>query len=169
MNFYEHEFQPVHQMEILWTNHLAKISANWFTSVKNVKQFRKWLQARDDQYTLGKAWSDHIAYCYSKKLDWASEKESVPNTDINPTNLHHVTGKEYNKCSYRSKKQNPDTQWKLHNLESELLGWKLLEGYFVICNLKENKFKLSGRVNYKIAPESCQWKMKSNFNGHFLQ
>ena len=55
--------------------------------IKYVKQFRKWLEARKDQQTAKKAWSDYIVNCYKNKLDLTCDRKPLPFLDINRSDL----------------------------------------------------------------------------------
>ena len=46
-----------------------KVLAIWLTSIKYIKQFRKWLEARSDQQTAEKAWSDYIVNWLLKQIE----------------------------------------------------------------------------------------------------
>ena len=59
------------------------------TSIKYIKQFRKWLEARTNQHTARKAWSDYIVICYLKNLNLTCDRKLLLYIDINPTYLNY--------------------------------------------------------------------------------
>ena len=69
------------------------VSASWLTSIKYVKQFGKWLEARNDRQTAREAWIDYIVNCYLNILDLTCDRKPSPFIDINPTDLNYVIKK----------------------------------------------------------------------------
>ena len=76
--------EPLPEKEILYTTNHAVVSASSFTSIKFVKQFRKWLEARKDQHTARKLWSEYTVDCYLNKLHLNCDKKPLPFLDITP-------------------------------------------------------------------------------------
>ena len=72
-------------------------------NIKYEKQIHKWLEARNDQQSARKAWSDYVDNCYLKILDLTCARKPIPFLHINPTNLNYITRKYYKMCSCRSK------------------------------------------------------------------
>ena len=56
-------------------------------NIKYEKQMHKWLEARNDQPTARKAWSDYAVNCYLYKLDLICAKNTIPFKHINPNDL----------------------------------------------------------------------------------
>ena len=54
-----------------------------------MKQFRKWLEARNDQQTAKKAWRVYMIDWYLNKLDLTCNRKPFPIIGINPTDLNH--------------------------------------------------------------------------------
>ena len=79
--------------EFLWTNHHAIVSTSWFVNIKYEKQVNKWLEARSDQQTARKTWSDYVVICFMNKLDLTCAKKPIAFIHINPTDLNYVTRK----------------------------------------------------------------------------
>ena len=46
------------------------------------KWFRKWLEARNDQHTATKAWSEYIVNCNLIELDSTCDRKPLPYIDI---------------------------------------------------------------------------------------
>ena len=61
--------------------------------IKYEKQIDKWLEARNDQQTARKTWSDDVVNCYLNKLDLTCAKKPIPFIHINPTDLNYITRK----------------------------------------------------------------------------
>ena len=64
-------------------------------SIKFVKQFRKWFEARKDKRTARKARRDYMVDWYLNKLDLTCDRKPLPFIDINSTNLNHIIWKKY--------------------------------------------------------------------------
>ena len=62
-------------------------------SIKYEKPINKWLQARNDQQTARKAWSDYVVNCYLNKLDLTCARKPIPFINFNPTDLNYITRK----------------------------------------------------------------------------
>ena len=62
-------------------------------SLKYEKQIHKWLEARHDQQTARKAWSDYVVNCYLNKLDLICARKPIPFKHFNPTDLNYITSK----------------------------------------------------------------------------
>ena len=62
-------------------------------SFKYIKQFRKWFEARNDQYIAREARSDYIVIFYLNKLNLTCDRKALPNIDLNPTCLNYRTRK----------------------------------------------------------------------------
>ena len=62
-------------------------------SIKYEKQIHKWLEARKNQQTARKAWSDYVVNCYLNKLDLTCARKPIPFIHINPTGLSDLTRK----------------------------------------------------------------------------
>ena len=62
-------------------------------SIKYEKEIHKWFEARNDQQTARKAWSDYVVNCYLNKLDLTSARKPIPILSINPTDLNYITRK----------------------------------------------------------------------------
>ena len=62
-------------------------------SIKYIKQFRKWLEAKTDQHIAGKFWSGYIVICFLNKLNLTCDRKPLPYIDMNPTYLNYRTKK----------------------------------------------------------------------------
>ena len=62
-------------------------------SIKYEKQIHKWLEARNDQQTARKAWSDYVVDCYLTKLDLTCARKPIPFIHINSTDLNYINRK----------------------------------------------------------------------------
>ena len=60
---------------------------------KYQNQIREWLEARTDQDTARKAWSDYIVICYINKLNLTCDRKLLLYIDINSTCLNYKTKK----------------------------------------------------------------------------
>ena len=62
-------------------------------NTKYEKQIHKSLEARNDQQTTRKSWSDYAVNCYLYKLDLTCNRKTIPFIYINPTDLNYKTRK----------------------------------------------------------------------------
>ena len=62
-------------------------------SIKYEKQIHKWMEARNDQQTARKAWSDYVVNYYLNKLDLTCARKPIPFIHINLTDLNYITRK----------------------------------------------------------------------------
>ena len=60
-------------------------------SIKYEKQIHKWLEARNDQQSARKAWSNYVVNCYLNKLDLTCARKPIPFIHINPTDFNYIT------------------------------------------------------------------------------
>ena len=58
-------------------------------SIKYVKQFLNWLEAKTNQHTTTKAWSDYIVTSFLNIVDFNCDSKPLPIVDVNPTDLIH--------------------------------------------------------------------------------
>ena len=101
------------------------------------------MEARNDQHTARKAWSDQIVECCSKKIQFTREKGRIHRMNFTPPicTPHILKVVQYvflqvevAECGYQRKQQ---------RLVGNLLGWKVLERYFVFCYWQKKKFQHS--------------------------
>ena len=62
-------------------------------SIKYEKQTHKWLEARNDQQTARKVWSDYVVNCFLNKLVLTCARKPIPFINITPTDLNYITRK----------------------------------------------------------------------------
>ena len=62
-------------------------------TIKYEKQIHKWLEARNDQQTARKAWSDYVVHCFLNNMDLTFARKPIPLIHINSTDLNYGTWK----------------------------------------------------------------------------
>ena len=75
-------------------NPVDQSSCNSFSELVDGYQVYKTVpEARNDQQTAKKAWSDYIVNCYINKMVLACDRKPLPIIDINRTDLNYITRK----------------------------------------------------------------------------